>query len=194
VEEASPLAARLGGLGEADLRALLLELADEDPEVARRIERRALARQTTSRAQTAAAAPPLDPAPYRRQARSLLRSARGGRYDDYYGEASEAVSGMYEVLEPIPSLLAAGDGRNALLVLEVVTDELAGALDELYDDEGELGGLIESLDAWWAEALLSANITTDERKAWLRKLREWHEEIAGSDYDASLSMAVAAAE
>jgi uncharacterized Zn finger protein len=194
VEESSPLESRLAGLGEAELRALLLELADEDDDVARRIERRALARQTTSRAQVAAAAPPLDPAPYRRQARSLLRSARGGRYEDYYGAAGAAVSGLYDLLEPIPSLLEAGDGRNALLLLEVVTDEVAGVLDELYDDEGELGGLIESLDAWWAEAVLSPDVTPDEREAWVPKLRVWNEFFADSDYDASLKMAVTAAE
>jgi uncharacterized Zn finger protein len=47
--ESSPLEARLSALGAEELRALLLELADEDDDVARRIERRALARQTKSR-------------------------------------------------------------------------------------------------------------------------------------------------
>src|SRR4051794_40543064 len=41
VEQTPPLAARLSRLGEEELRALLLELADEDDDVARRIERRA---------------------------------------------------------------------------------------------------------------------------------------------------------
>jgi uncharacterized Zn finger protein len=190
--ESSPLEARLSALGAEELRALLLELADEDDDVARRIERRALARQTKSRPQ-ASAVPPLDPAPYQRQARAVVRAVRHGRYDDY-GTAADVASGLLEVLEPVPSLLAAGDGRNALILLEAVTDAFVGALDELYDDEGELGTLFTRLDEWWAEAVLSADLTPDERRAYTQKLRKWHRQISGNDYDEGLETAAAAAE
>jgi uncharacterized Zn finger protein len=189
--ESSPLEARLSALDVEELRALLLELAHEDADVARRIERRALARQTKSRP-PASAAPPLDPTPYRRQARAVLRGVRPGRYDDY--GANDVVSGLLEVLEPVPSLLQAGDGRNALIVLEAVTDAFVGALGELYDDEGELGTLLTSLDEWWAEAVLSADLTPDERQACAQKLRKWHRQISGQDYDEGLETAVAAAD
>jgi uncharacterized Zn finger protein len=193
LEETPPLAARLSGLGEEELRALLLELAREDDDIALRIERRALARQTKS-GPLASSAPPLNPAPYQRQARAVLRSASHGRYDDYPGDANDVVSGLYEVLEPITALLEAGDGRNAMVLLEAVTDEFAGSLDELYDDEGEFSTLIESLDEWWAEALLSADLTAEERNAYLKKLRKWQKRIAASDYDGGLETAEAAAE
>lgn len=190
--ESSPLEARLSALGAEELRALLLELADEDDDVARRIERRALAQQTKSRPQ-ASAVPPLDPAPYQRQARAVVRAVGRGRYDDY-GSAGDVASGLLEVLEPVPSLLAAGDGRNALVLLEAVTDAFVGALGELYDDEGELGSLFTSLDEWWAEAVLSADLTPDERRAYAQKLGKWNRRISGDDYDEGLETAVAAAE
>src|SRR5205814_9873889 len=104
LEETPPLAARLARLSAEELRALLLELAEEDDDVARRIERRALARETRSRTPAPAAAP-LDPAPYRRQARSAMRSVRRGRYDDYYEASGTVVSGLDEVLEPVTALI-----------------------------------------------------------------------------------------
>jgi hypothetical protein len=195
VEESLPLEAQLSHWSAEELRAMLLELAREDDDLARRIERRELARETLARPPSAAAAP-LDPAAYQRQARSVIRAARGGRYDDYYESAGDVVFGLLEVLEPVTSLLAAGDGRNALVLLDAVTDEFVGALGELYDDEGELGHLVGRLNEWWAEALLSADLTPDERQAWDRKLRKRDKTIAASEtvYDASLEMAAAAAE
>jgi uncharacterized Zn finger protein len=123
----------------------------------------------------------------------VVRAVRHGRYDDY-GTAADVASGLLEVLEPVPSLLNAGDGRNALVLLEAVTDALVGALGELYDDEGELGTLFTSLDEWWAEAVLSADLTPDERRAYTQKLRKWHRQISGNDYDEGLETAAAAAE
>jgi uncharacterized Zn finger protein len=192
LEETPPLAARLSGLGEEELRALLLELAGEDDDVARRIERRALARQTKSRP-PAGAASPLNPAPYRRQARAVIRSGGNSRYD-YPEDAADVMFGLYEVLEPVASLIEAGDGRNALVFLEAVTEEIAGALDDLYDHEGELSSLIESLDKWWTEAILTADLTAQERQAYFKKLRKWQRQFAASDYDAGLETAEAAAE
>src|SRR5207244_2922257 len=98
---------------------------DEDDDIARRIERRALALQTKSRP-PAGSAPPLNPAPFRRQARAVIRSEGSSRYD-YPEDAADVMSGLYELLEPVASLLEAGDGRNALVLLEAVTDEFVGS-------------------------------------------------------------------
>jgi uncharacterized Zn finger protein len=193
LEETPALASRLSRLDADELRALLLELADEDDDVARRIERRALARETKSRVPAAVAAP-LDPTPYRRQARSAMRMGRGGRYDDYYEASGAVVSGLYEVLEPVTALIEVGDGRNALVVLEAVTDEFVGALDQLYDHDGEFGSLIERLNEWWTEALLTADLTPDERREYARMLRFYDQQLSAGDYDSGLEMAAAAAE
>jgi uncharacterized Zn finger protein len=193
LEGSTSLEARLSRLGAEELRGLLLELADEDDDVARRIERRALARETKPqpRAETRL---PLDPTPYRRQARSVIRTVRRGRYDDYYGAAGEVVSGLYELLEPVTPLIEAGDGRNALILLEAVTDEFVGALDELYDNEGEFGSLIERLNEWWTEALLTADLSPEERREYARMLRYYDQQFSEGEYDYGMGMAVAAAE
>src|SRR2546422_1043752 len=70
------------------------------------------------------------------------------------------------------------------------------SLEELYDEEGELGSLVEHLNEWWTEALLTADLTPDERQDWAESLREWQQTIEDSDkiYDQSLKMAVTAAE
>lgn len=193
VEESSSLEARLSRWSAEELQAMLLELAGEDEKIEQRIERRSLARETKARPPDPSA-PPLDPAPYRRQARAAIRAVRRGGYGEPMG-ASDVSEGLFDVLEPVESLVAAGDGRNALILLEAVTDEFVGSLDHLYDREGDCGYLIERLDGWWAEALLSANLSPDEGQAFARKLREWHQEIASKEYyDQGLQMAAAAAE
>jgi uncharacterized Zn finger protein len=192
IEEAQPLEILLAGVGETQLRTLLTELA-EDPGVAARIERRLLAWQTQP-AKAAPAAPRVDLASYRRQVKAAMRSARRGGYYDDYGGASEVVAEVNGLLEPVDALLEAGDGRTALTILEAVTEEVVDSVDDLYDDEGEVGNLLTGLGADWTEAILTTDLTPDERKAWASRLGEWHRKAADYIYEGGFEAAQLAAE
>ena len=58
-----------------------------------------------------------------------------------------------------------------------VTDEYLGGWLEADDSDGELGGLFEELGALWTEAILSADLSKQERAAWAKRLTAWQKEL-----------------
>jgi uncharacterized Zn finger protein len=91
------------------------------------------------------------------------------------------------------SFIEAGDGHNALLVLEAITDEYMEAWELLDDSDGELGDFSEELGAAWTEALLSVDLTPMEQERWGAKLDAWWRELedygVGETFDAALRAA-----
>ena len=86
-------------------------------------------------------------------------------------EITDGTSNTFMHLEQASTFLAAGDGRNALALLEALTDETVAEESfeswEGRDDwEDEPTGFFEELGPLWAEALLTAELTTTERAAW----------------------------
>ncbi len=69
------------------------------------------------------------------------------------------------------------EGRDALPVLEAITDEYAEAWEWLDDSNGEVGDFFYELGEAWTEALLSAKLTRAEREGWSAKLEAWREEL-----------------
>src|SRR5207245_10311336 len=80
---------------------------------------------------------------------------------------------------PAEEWIEAGQGRDALAVLEAVTEEFLKGWEEIqdYDEEGECGSLFADLGALWAEAILTADLAAGERKSWAKRLREWQAEV-----------------
>jgi len=184
VEQRPPLADLLTGLDRAALQDLLLGLAARDPDIADAIEARIPLLSTPSgdapaapAGATAGPAPkprprprhtPVDPKAIRRQVRGALSDARSYDYDDYDG-GSGIEDATSDIVDQVWTYLAAGDAANALVVLEVLTEEYIERLDyieESYD-------LFEDLGAAWAEALLSVDLTLAERRDWTKKLAAW---------------------
>ena len=92
----------------------------------------------------------------RREVRAIHRG-RGGSLDT--------------LLQQARAFLAAGDGRNALALLEALTDETVAeesfeSWEGREDWEDEPTGFFEELGPLWVEALLTAELTTTERAAW----------------------------
>jgi uncharacterized Zn finger protein len=118
--EAVPLETQLVGLEAGQLRALLLGLAKDDPDLAARIDRRVLALRALPT--PVAPPPPPDAAAIRREVRSVLReSGRRGYYDDY-GGAGEVVAEVQQFLTPAEAWIEAGHGRHAIAILEGQTE------------------------------------------------------------------------
>jgi uncharacterized Zn finger protein len=116
-----------------------------------------------------------------KQAHSLLRKryGSGGYWDNYrpHGDLGE----LQDLTEKAIPFLEAGDGRNALLVLEAVTDAFvsdwiaySGGQDEhLYELFNDLGAMI-------AEAVLMSDLDGEEREAMAETVRGWADDL--SDY------------
>src|SRR5947209_2581201 len=192
VEEQPTLEARLSVLNRAQLQALVQALAARQPNLVELIDEQLRlggvatapspsAKRSATRARRTTAAATMS---IRRQVRSLLRSC------DYLGEAAY---GVLELAEQARPHLDAGDGNNALTILEAVTDEYVTAWTDLDDSDGDAEGLFDDPSALWAEAILTADLTPAERQTWAERLADWQSEAAEYGIDTAFEAARVAA-
>lgn len=184
VRVAVPIEQLIGPLNAAKLQDLILELVDEAPELADRVE--AIAHRFTpfeqqlasnQADQTVSTAPrqrqtQIDPAPYRGQAhQAILDTVQAIEYgcDDYDME--------YEAFPDLVSkpegFINAGDGASALVILDAITGTLAGEWSQVeeYGYDGDIAAKI--LDPLWAEALLQVELAEGEAMDWQVQLEEY---------------------
>lgn len=114
------------GLGTEALAALLLEQAEADPALLRRLDLAA----------SAAAAGPADHAGRLREVLQEVLSPPD--YVDYRG-AGDWTDQVLETLDQIPALIAGGGAAEARALVEEVLDELPAALEMVDDSDG--GGM-----------------------------------------------------
>jgi uncharacterized Zn finger protein len=211
VEEQPALEDLLSGLSRDQLQALLVKLAARDPSLSDDIAAHVALLGATSAATSAigaAIAPeaaaiaspntpspstPVDPQPFRRQVRAILHGADRMRRSESYRHTQGIVDEVRQVLDEARVFLEAGNGRNALIVLEAITDEYLKNWDELDDSDGDAGDFFNDLGEVWAEAILTADLSSKERQSWGKKLAKWQREI-GDYVDGGFEAAVAAVE
>jgi len=198
VRERPPLSELLDGLNRETLRDLLVELLADRPSLADWIESRVAARRAQEQAERETErAPhqrrtPLDVEAFRRQVRRILRSGGGGYYDDYW-DTDGAISELEDMLSQAQTFIEAGDGDNALLILGALAEELMGEewLALAYGDN--MLYFFDEMGQAFAEAILSAELSAEEREEWARRLREWAHELEDYGYS-SFDVAIGAAE
>jgi uncharacterized Zn finger protein len=200
VTERPPMASLLANLDREALIGLLGDLLAAHPHLADWLETRVAAREGLQQVDPEAQAQPrqrqtvLDPQPFRRQVRSILRDLGRMRPSEAYWATGGTVSQVREVMMQAQPFLEAGDGRNALVILEAVAAEYQEEWFRFDDSDGELGGFFDELGPILAEAILSADLSPEERKAWADKLTTWQNEIEGYGIDEGFDVAIAAAE
>lgn len=184
VIERRPIVELIADLDRADLADLLVRRLESDRGLASWIEaelasmaaRRSKGSQGADRAETL-----VDPGPIRKQARLLLAGRyRRPRYWDNYQAAGD-IDELRDLVGKATPFLEAGDGRNALRVLEPIAEafvddwvEHAADSDEhLYEMFADLGRLI-------AEAALMSDLTADERGDLKDSVEDWQSCL--SDY------------
>jgi uncharacterized Zn finger protein len=205
----------LADLDRAQLQGLLLGLTERNPELADAVERQAALLRLANAAPQARQAggsvrrSPIDQESIRRQVRIVMQSAAHDEddyYNDYYDDESDPGEGIAaqvsEIVSQATRFTAGGDARSALAILEATTDEFLNGYRALYDHYEEMYGeyegaasdlFVELADAW-AEAILTANLSADERQAWAEKLAGWRDEATDVGQDGPFAMAVTAAE
>ena len=186
VEERPTLDELLTGLDREQLRDLLLHLAAHDPYAADEIGNQIGLSQTTPDEGEAGIpstdAPQrrtqVDPQPIRRQVSSILRSLDRMRRSEAYWHVGSVVDQVRQLLDQVQGFIEAGDGRNALLLLEAITDEYVEGWTCLDDSDGYAGGFFGDLGEAWTEAGLTADdLTPEERQRWAQTLTHWQAEI-----------------
>jgi len=200
VTERTAVVSLLSGLDRETLANLLTDLLATHPHLADWVETRIAVREGISHVELDAAAGPrqrqtaLDPKPFQRQVRSILRGLGQMRPSEAYWATGSTVDQVREVMMQAQPSLEAGDGRNALVILEAVADEYVNTWFEFDDSDGELGAFFGELGPMFAEALLSADLSPVERKSWATKLSDWQAEIDDYGIDEGFDAAIGAAE
>jgi len=188
VMERPPLDELLKAQKRETLLELLTRLIAEQPELVNRVEAMlalltaAPEPKTPTRRHT-----PLDVTPIRRQTNAILHPR-----DYYWGIGSSIANGIQELIDKAIPYIKGGDGRNALLILEAITEPLVASWFE-YDEEGEIGYLFGELGQLFAEAILSTDLTAEERRQWARQLTAWQGEIEEYGVEEGFDVAIAAA-
>lgn len=119
----------------------------------------------------------MDATAVRRQVRSILHSLDRMRSSEAYWHVGEVANQVRQLLEQVWKLIQADDGRNALSLLNAITEAYIADWTNLDDSDGEASGFFQDLSPIWAEALLSTDLSSKERKIWARKLETWQQEI-----------------
>lgn len=195
VEVRPELEELLADLDRGQLQGLLLHLAEGDFDLADEIESRlaplqsaeVASQETVPRRRTA-----IDPRPIRRQVSAILHSLDRMRASEAYWHVGSVVDEVRGLLDQVWASIEAGDGWNALLILEAITDEYAKSWFYLDDSDGYAGGFFADLGEAWTEAALVADLTSGEQEEWAQKLTGWQAEIGDYGIDDVFDAAQAA--
>jgi uncharacterized Zn finger protein len=201
IEERPTLDELLADLDREQLRDLLLRLATNDLCAADEIESQiALSRAAPDKTETAVLAKdapqrrmPINPRPIRRQVNGILHSLDRMRPSEAYWHVSSVVDQVRQLLYQTQDFIEAGDGRNAFLLLEAITDEYVEGWTCLDDSDGFAGEFFGDLGAAWTEAGLAADdLSSEERERWAQVLTRWQAEVGDYGIDDAFDAAQAA--
>lgn len=173
----------LAGLNRDQLQSLLLKLAEQEPSVIATIEKQVALLGTSSQTTTPPPVTPPKPAivvdtkAIRRQVRSSIHSLDRMRSSEAYWHVGAVVNEIEQLVEQAWALIKADEGRQALTVLESITEEYISEWENLDDSDGEASGFFSDLGAAWTEAILSADLTREEREQWADQFAAWQAEL-----------------
>jgi uncharacterized Zn finger protein len=193
VAERPPLEKILQTVDRKALAALLVKRAESDPDFVLWIE----AELAVGAPDASLAAPrrtAVDPEPIRRQAQALLsgrHSRQRGWSDDVPALDEDGVAALIDKARPF---LDAGDGRNALKILEPVTEALVPAWLEQADWDETLHEFFPILGQLIAEAVLMSDLAPGERDDLMARLDVWQGELDEYGLDDHLQVAIDALE
>jgi uncharacterized Zn finger protein len=126
---------------------------------------------------------PVDPAPFRREVRQILRNAVEGWESGWDGDS--IAQDLQALIDQAQAFTERGDSRNALIVLEAITDACVDYWDEVDEYGADSYEVMEFLDKAWTEAILSTELTLAEKTDLQEKLQGWQEEL-GDTFELSL--------
>src|SRR5258706_404305 len=99
------------------------------------------------------------------------------RSSEAYWQVGAVANEARQLLEQGWTLIRADDGRNALALLEAITEAYVADWTNLDDSDGEASGFFQDLGPIWTEALLSVDLSSRERKVWASKVDARQHEI-----------------
>ncbi len=205
IEERPTIEALLSDLNREQLQAMLVKLVEREPPLIELTEIETIKGQLASLGLDSpepVPPPPLETSPQsaqadskvvRRQVRSIMHSLDHMRASEAYGYVGAVVNEVDRLLDQAWKLIKADNGRPALKLLEAITEEYISDWTELDDSDGELSQFFYELGPAWTEALLSADLSPEERGLWADQLYTWQDDISDYGVDDALAAAHQAA-
>ena len=192
IERRPELEELLAELNREQLQGLLLHLAERDPDLVDEIEAQVALYQPAQEVEPRPRRATVDPQPIRRAVNAILHSLDRMRASEAYWQVGGVVDEVRQMLGQVQEFSDAGDGRNALVILEAITDEYVAGWFYLDGSDGTTGEFFEELGEAWLEAALVADLSAAEREQWAQKLTRWQGEIGDYGIDDVFDAAQAA--
>ncbi|MEH2327280.1 MAG: SWIM zinc finger family protein [Nostoc sp.] len=177
IEQRPTLEELLNRLDYIETQRLLQELVTEHPPLIEAIDRH-VSWMTNPATQQTTTKPLLyitiDPAPFRRQVRQILKDTV--RYFEEGCEEDPIGEELLSVVQTAVDFSERGEGENAIAILEAITSTCVENWDDVAEYGAENDQLIEELNNAWCEAILSAELTPEEKVDIQINLEAWQDE------------------
>jgi uncharacterized Zn finger protein len=197
VTDRPPVAELIQGLDRDDLARLLLKRLQSDRSLATWIEAElaAMAARRPASSSGEGGKAVIDTRPIREQVRRVLSGRnRRARYSDDYRSAGD-ITELRDLVDTAVPFLEAGDGLNALTMLESIADAFvddwiehsAGSDEDMYELFADLGLL-------FAHAALMDDVPVDDRAAFKDAAEDWQSRLSEYGVEDAFDVAIAALE
>ncbi len=116
----------------------------------------------------------LDPAPFRRQVRQILKDTV--RYFEEGYEEDPIGEDLLSVVQTAVDFSERGEGENAIAILSAITSTCAENWDDVAEYGAENDEVVAELNNAWCEAILIAELTPEEKVDIQINLEAWQDE------------------
>ncbi|NDJ22888.1 SWIM zinc finger domain-containing protein [Nostoc sp. B(2019)] len=177
IEQRPTLEQLLDRLDHVQTQRLLQELVAEYPPLIEVIDRHvswmtspAPQQKTTKPVRYSA----IDPAPFRRQVRQILRNAV--RYFEEGCEEDPLCEELSSVVQTAVDFSERGEGNNAIAILEAITSTCVENWADVAEYGAENDEIARELNDAWCEAILTAELSLEEKVDVQVNLEAWQDE------------------
>ncbi|WP_375472671.1 SWIM zinc finger domain-containing protein [uncultured Nostoc sp.] len=177
IEQRPTLEELLNRLDHIETQRLLQELVAEYPPLIEAIDRHVSWMTNPADNQTTiklVRRNTLDPAPFRRQVRQILKDTV--RYFEEGYEEDPIGEDLLNVVQTAVDFSERGEGENAIAILEAITSTCVENWDDVAEYGAENDEIVCELNNAWCEAILIAELTPEEKVDIQINLEAWQDE------------------
>lgn len=116
----------------------------------------------------------IDPIPFRRQVRQILKNTV--RYFEEGYEEDPIAEELLSVVQTAVNFSERGEGENAIAILSAITSTCVENWDDVAEYGAENDELVEELNHAWCEAILSTELTPEEKVDIQINLEAWQDD------------------
>ncbi|MEH2150973.1 SWIM zinc finger family protein [Nostoc sp.] len=177
IEQRPTLEQLLNQLDHIQTQRLLQELVAEYPPLIEAIDRHVswmtnpADKQTTIKSGRRST---IDPAQFRRQVRQILKNTV--RYFEEGYEEDPIGEELLSVVQTAVDFSERGEGENAIAILSAITSTCAENWDDVAEYGAENDEIVGELNEAWCEAILSVELTPEEKVDIQINLEAWQDE------------------